>query len=158
MRIRSFQLTLFVCLTRLAFAGCPTPVMTQGTTVTGANGLGLVVADFDKDGKIDYAVPSSSGQKVVVFLGHGDGTFATGVQYAHGGTGGARLVGADFNGDGFTDLAVIVGDSGSTYVVILLNNGNGTFGAPQRITTPVSNITFGLNAVDMNDDRKMDLV
>jgi hypothetical protein len=158
MRIRSLLLTLFVCVTRAAFAGCPTPVLTQAPNLTGANGMGLVVADFNKDGKMDYAVADPANGNVVIYLGHGDGTFDTGVPYPDGGSGGGWPVGADFNGDGFTDIALFVGDGGAAYVSVLLNNGDGTFGAAQRSTIAVSSGAGTLRAVDLNNDGKMDLI
>ncbi|MEA2238644.1 MAG: hypothetical protein QOC81_3368 [Thermoanaerobaculia bacterium] len=157
MRIRALQLTLFVCLTRLAFAGCPTPVMTQANNLTGGdNSIGLAVADFDKDGHLDYAIPSSGPHNILVYLGHGDGTFATAVPYPVGGNL-YHPVAADFNGDGFLDIGLIVRDASAYYVAVLLNNGNGTFAAVQRNATAM-NLGSTLKAVDMNDDGKMDVV
>jgi hypothetical protein len=156
MRIRSLQLVLFVCLTRIAFAGCPTPVMTQAPSLPGGdNSIGLVVADFDKDGHVDYAIPNAGPHNILVYLGHGDATFATAAPYAVGGYP-FHPVAADFNGDGFLDIGLTLYD-GSYYVAVLLNNGNGTFAAVQRNATPM-NVSSTLEAVDMNDDGKMDLV
>jgi hypothetical protein len=157
MRIRSLQFALLVCLGRVAFAGCPTPVMTQAPSLSGSNnGIGLAVADFDKDGHVDYAVPDSTLNSILIYLGHGDGTFAAAVPYAVGGYP-FHPVAADFNGDGFLDIGLVVDVGSSYYVAVLLNNGNGTFGAVQRNTTPMT-LGFGIKAVDMNDDGKMDLV
>ena len=47
----------------------------------------------------------------------------------------SAIVTADLNGDGKLDLAVT--DSGGNAVLILLGNGDGTFGAPTTI--PVGN-------------------
>jgi hypothetical protein len=131
--------------------------MTQAPSLSGSNnGIGLAVADFDKDGHVDYVVPDSGLHSILVYLGHGDGTFATAVPYAVGGNP-YNPVAADFNGDGFLDIGLTVYVGNSYYVAVLLNNGNGTFGAVQRNTTPMT-LGIGIKAVDMNNDGKMDLV
>ena len=66
----------------------------------------------------------------------------------------AAVVAGDFNGDGKLDLAVV--NSGSSFVGILLGNGDGTF-QPARMTDaggPQSSIVVG----DFNGDGKLDIV
>src|ERR1035437_9132096 len=67
------------------------------------------------------------------------------------------VISADFNGDGFADLAAA--DNGSASVRILLGTGTGTFGS-------VTNYTAGSNSgsttrsvicADFNGDGKLDL-
>ncbi len=78
--------------------------------------MSLVVADFDGDGKLDWAGTTSAGT-VMVELGDGKGGFtaAPGSPYQVGGTPFAFAVG-DVNGDGKPDLVV---NTGSTAVVLL---------------------------------------
>jgi hypothetical protein len=64
----------------------------------------VAVGDFNGDGKVDIAFPTSSG--VTVLLGKGDGTFQSPVNYATTGGGGNSIVTGDFNRDGNTDLAL----------------------------------------------------
>jgi hypothetical protein len=69
----------------------------------GRNVDGIVVADFDRDGKLDIATPT--GGSPVVRRGRGDGTFLsehTVRRHAGATLGGAA---ADFNRDGWPDLA-----------------------------------------------------
>jgi hypothetical protein len=72
------------------------------------------------------------------------------------GTSGATAVAAgDFNRDGKQDLAVAVNNGSSTELLILLGNGNGTFGMP---------VPYALNAAtqlvvaDVNEDGYPDLL
>ncbi len=98
-----------------------------GTYASGGTGPGSpVVADFDRDGRLDLAVlnggnsdPSTGtivGQSLDVLLGNGEGSYQPPQQVLAGP--GAGLVGVgDFNADGFPDLAVAV--SGSDASVML---------------------------------------
>jgi hypothetical protein len=91
--------------------------------------IDLVVADFNRDGKLDI-VTGNSGYTVSYFQGNGDGTFQPGVstQTDHRMFG---LTAADLRGNGILDLIT----AGDTYgwVSILRGNGNGTFQLAQRI-------------------------
>jgi hypothetical protein len=96
-----------------------------------ANGAGpysIVIADFNRDGKLDLAIPAGS-QSVAVLLGNGDGTFRAPI-YTFDGNG-VGLASADFNGDGKPDLAAI----GASGIAILLGNGDGTFQTATFIST-----------------------
>ncbi len=66
---------------------------------------------------------------MTVLLGNGNGTFASGVQYATGSSPWGIVTG-DFNNDGKPDLAIA--NFGSNNVTVLLGNGNGTFTAAAR--------------------------
>jgi hypothetical protein len=115
-----------------------------------------VAADFNRDGHVDLAMADTYGNDVFVMLGKGDGTFKTGTSFAAGEVP-IELALGDFNGDGFTDIAVADGpDCGCGYVSILLGNGDGTFGAPTTIDTasPAGGILVG----DFNRDGKADIV
>ena len=89
-----------------------------------------VVADFNGDGNLDFAVansgyyPGDVGNTVSVFFGKGNGTFASPQLYTVGNVP-FGIVAADFNGDGKIDLATANWVDGTASV--LLNKGNGTF-------------------------------
>jgi len=77
----------------------------------------VVVADFNGDGKPDFAVSTYEVSNISIFLNNGNGTFTPVTPIAVNAQSG--FTAADFNGDGKADLAVTTG--------IMLSNGDGTF-------------------------------
>lgn len=68
----------------------------------------VAVADFNNDGKLDYAAYLNGTQNIYYFYGNGDGTFGSAQLYSEGMTASAiDMQTGDFNGDGFTDLLVL---------------------------------------------------
>ncbi|HSP14781.1 MAG TPA: FG-GAP-like repeat-containing protein [Thermoanaerobaculia bacterium] len=130
-------------------------MLLQAPSVAGAhNSIGIAVADFNKDGMTDYAVPSSFDSSLTVYLGHGDGTFAAGVSYSSGGTNASRPVVADFNSDTYPDLAVLNYDTNS--IGVLLNQQDGTFAAALGVAgVPLAT---GLEVGKFNGDGIPDLL
>jgi len=119
---------------------------------TGAGGVGesVAIADLNGDGYADLVVASecltpgcshgASPGGVSVFLGNGDGTFQTPLDYGSGGWDATSVAIADLNGDGYPDLAVSnlcqlsancpVEGAPPGELSVLLGNGDGTFQAP----------------------------
>ena len=135
------------------------------TTMTPAESgvTSVAAADLNGDGKTDLVVTNYNTDTVTVLIGHGDGTFAEGVNYATGDRPRSVAV-ADVNGDGIADL--IVSDSslvssGSSFinrsVSVLLGNQDGTFQAAQSY----GNYNYDHPAIavgDLNGDGHPDLV
>jgi FG-GAP-like repeat len=95
----------------------------------GNNPASVAVGDFNRDGKLDVAVPIYSGQysvadNVEVFLGNGDGTLQTGTNF-YVDSSPLQVVVADLNGDGKLDLAAA--NYGVGEVSVLIGNGAGGF-------------------------------
>ncbi len=123
----------------------------QTVSVGDLNGDGkpdLVVADFG----CSSCTAALSGN-IAVLLGNGDGTFQSAVTYNAGNKPQSIAI-ADFNGDGFADLAVT--NFLPWTVSILLNHGDGTFAAP--FPFGAGNGTSFVVAGDLNGDGKPDLV
>lgn len=122
----------------------------QSYATQGSAAAAPVVADFDRDGNRDLAVPLSTG--VAILLGQGDGSFRPPVNYTA--TEGPLAAG-DFNGDQYPDLAV-AGNSGA--VAILVNTGKGTFPEPTQYMAPGTTGIGQVAVAALNKDGKLDLV
>jgi hypothetical protein len=127
-----------------------------------SNVLSPVLADFNKDGKLDVAFINAadavSAGRLEIALGNGDGTFkapTTNLSIFSG----AGLAAADFNGDGNPDLALFGEVAGVFY-----GNGDGTLSSIDSSgtygPTDLIQISTGSTAVavDLNHDGKPDIL
>ncbi len=80
---------------------------------TDAGLIGSTIADFNNDGRPDIAAVVAQGkQLLLLFINNGDETFTRHVLDEHTPSwGGNSLRAADFDGDGYMDLAVLNGDN-----------------------------------------------
>src|SRR5919108_1306634 len=119
------------------------------------------VADFNGDTIQDLVVPLGNGYGNVVLLGNGDGTFRQSFRITENANESPlNLAVADFNLDGFQDIARAMGDGTFGLMEIAHGNGDGTFQAPVRYLKPPPISSLGgifIIASEFNSDAKPDV-
>ena len=132
--------------------GTGTGTFTGPTTFTAVQRVGsIAVSDFNIDGKQDLAIVGQFAQQVFILFGNGSGAFSTPAT-ADVGSEPSSIVAQDFNNDGKPDLAVAM----IVNMAVLINNGDGTFGAATTLSVAGSNPATVV-AADFNNDGQYDL-
>ena len=121
----------------------------------------ISLADINGDGHLDLllVVVGSGTSQLQTMLGDGKGGFAAAVAVPTGSAQPAtNTVIADFNGDGFPDIAFGI-NAAQPQIAIIFGDGHGGFSAP-RVITVANDTTFTTELVllDANKDSKPDLV
>jgi uncharacterized protein (TIGR03437 family) len=142
----------------------------QLSLTSGSAAQATATADVNGDGRPDLIValtPADVTQpgSIAVLLGNGDGTFQApsyiplpGALIAQGigsSTVAALAVG-DVNGDSKPDIVTVVSINGLKKVAVLLNSGNGTFGAP--VLTSTNTAPPQILIADLDGNGKPDLL
>jgi len=121
---------------------------------TAAGPWSMAIGDVNDDGKIDVITGNYSASNASVLLGNGDGTLKPRADYTSGiGTNPECLRMGDVNGDGRLDI--FTANASTNNISVLLNQGDGTFGAPATFSTPTHPTSIDLR--DLNGDGKQDL-
>lgn len=117
---------------------------------------GVVVADFNRDGRDDVAVSAyTEGRITVFFTTNDEGHMVRGPETVlPAGSTSYGLAGADFNKDGSPDLAVA--DPGAGIVWVLYGSGDGTFVTRTLIPGTVASPIY-LATGDFNGDGSIDV-
>jgi hypothetical protein len=119
----------------------------------------IAIADVNHDGHLDIIVANETSGTLTVLLGDGNGNFAQaqGSPIACGRSPNDIAVG-DFNGDGNPDL--VIANTGTPYLTILLGNGKGGFSPSPH--SPFDTHSYphvhGVAVGDFNGDGKLDVV
>ncbi len=120
------------------------------------------IADFNRDGIQDITVPLGNGHGNAIVLGNGDGTFRVSTRILEDAVSAPQgCAVADFNGDGFVDIARGMADGTRGLFQILRGNGDGTFQPLVRYAqpAPMSSVGGGHTiSADLNGDSKPDIV
>lgn len=115
----------------------------------------VVIGDFNKDGKLDWAVANAGDSTIYIYQGNGDGTAKPPTIVQLTGKSPLGLALGDLNHDGNLDLAVAEADSQT--VGVLLGNGDGTF-KPETLLPSFAVVTTAVAILDANGDGAPDLV
>lgn len=115
-----------------ATGGFPAAIDSFGTPNDAGSTDAIVAADFNQDQNLDYATVGWDDYYPGLNISMGDGTghFDVPVHYTAGNNPNALVEGL-FNQDKYPDIAVL--DYSDGMVTVLLNNGDGTMGAPRAI-------------------------
>ncbi len=156
--LASFCLT-FISI--VAFSQTPATFTTQ-TYPSGEPTRRAVTADVNNDGILDIVLEPLRGQKFIVLIANGDGSFQAPVTHTLPVVtqSSVPITAADFNNDGKVDL--LIENAGTNQMWLYLGNGDGTFKAPltKTVTLPAG-FHFGGEAIavaDFNRDGKVDIV
>src|SRR4030095_2786886 len=132
-----------------------------GSPVVVGEGSGLIVlADVNRDGKLDLITQHLQQRVVTIQLGDGTGRFAPApgspIKLAYS-PGGLKL--GDVNNDGALDLAVTGSERDA--VDIFFGDGSGKFnraaGSP-FLPSASTEFNTGLQLVDINEDGKLEII
>jgi FG-GAP-like repeat len=122
----------------------------------------LDAADFNGDSIQDLvaAVPHN-GSRTAILIGNADGTFRAPLVLTSPHLNNPQQVAvADYNGDGFQDLALSLGDGSFGLMQIRNGNGDGTFQAAVHYLVPPDRSSLGgifILAANLNGDTKPDI-
>jgi FG-GAP-like repeat/FG-GAP repeat len=152
----------------LALAGVVVASLVAGDAASGATtaptfaradyelfGNNYAVGDFNGDGRLDLA--GAGGPSAKVRLNNGTGAFGALAEFPVGGGDSQDLAAGDFNGDERLDLVLTV-NSPQVGVSLLTGNGDGTFAAPVTFPNTSGFDSPAVDAVDLNNDGRLDVV
>ncbi|MDO8626082.1 MAG: FG-GAP-like repeat-containing protein [Candidatus Magasanikbacteria bacterium] len=123
-----------------------------------SNPSSLALADVNRDGQTDLVVTHwlAGGDVVSAHFGKGDATFGAPAFYPVG-VDPNEVVVSDVNADGHPDLIVsLYQHFGNASLNLLLNQGNGTFSAPDYFKAGL-NTMFDITSGDFNGDGVIDI-
>lgn len=154
------QLFILLGVGNGTFLQQPTLQLTPDTF--GVDGTDIDVADLNGDTVQDLVVAIPlNGSRTAILVGNGDGTFRQPLIITEPGIRVPQYqVIADFNRDGFQDIAIALGWGSDGLMEILNGNGDGTFRSPVLYFAPPaqSSISGGTLATgDFNRDGKPDI-
>lgn len=143
----------------LRFTGREDVISEGSPSFVVTTGPGGGVLDFNGDGHPDLVVASKDNQTVSVYFGDGSGRFTSWTTLAPFTTNYSpvAVVADDFDGDGFTDLAVASNRNNATEVQI--RHGDGIGGFIAGVTRSITNdLTRALLGGDFDNDGHADLM
>ncbi|CAF2216805.1 unnamed protein product [Rotaria magnacalcarata] len=134
------------------------PFLSQTVFPTGLDSRpsSVTVGDFNNDNQPDIAMTNSGNNNVGVFLGYGNGTFANLSTYFTGNDSRPlTIVIGDVNNDDRLDIIVV--NSGTNTVGVLLGYGNGSLRMITTYSTGIASIPLSIAIADFNNDSWLDI-
>ena len=117
----------------------------------------LAVADLNHDNQFDIAVANSGTNNIGIFIGQGNGTFASQQTYTTlPKSNPTSIAVADVNHDNQIDI--IVSNNGTGTIGIFLGHGNGTFQAQKTYSVGDNSHPQYLTVGDLNRDNALDII
>jgi len=138
------------------------PTLTLTADTLGVDGTDVDVADFNGDTIEDLVVAIAlNGSRTAVLIGNGNGTFGQPLILTDPGLNVPQFQAvADYNLDGFQDLALALGNGNDGLIQIRNGNGDGTFQSPVQYLVPPPQSSIGGIAIfsaQLNSDTKPDI-
>ncbi|CAF4862229.1 unnamed protein product [Rotaria sp. Silwood1] len=131
--------------------------MTTYSTGDGSRPQSVAIADFNKDYYLDIIVANSGNDTIGILLGYGNGTLMKQSTFATGnGSQPCSVAVGDFNNDSLLDI--VVANSETNNVGILLGYGNATFSTVVPYSTGDSSIPYSVAVADINNDNYLDII
>ena len=132
--------------------GTGTGTFTGPTSITVVDRVrSIAVSDLNIDGNNDLAVVGQFSNEVFILFGNGSGAFSTPAP-SNAGAEPTSVRTQDLNNDGKPDLLITL----IANMAVLINNGDGTFGAP-TILAVGGNSPASIVTADFNHDGEYDL-
>ncbi len=143
----------------------PAPDLVLGATANTNDPADVVVADLNRDGRLDIATANRAGNDVSVFLQtaelvFGDGGSPAAPSFRLGGPAltpfALAIAAGDVNGDGTVDLSVVSSTAGRLVLFPQLPGSPGTFGAPTSILA--GSFPIDVEVADVDGDGRLDRI
>ena len=109
------------------------------------------IADFNGDGRLDFAVANPGTSSISVFLNSGGGGFNPELKFAGPAGGPIAIATGDFDGNGAIDIVGITANQ----VTYFLNNGAGSF--PTHAEVAIGTDNRSLEVGDFDGDKNSDI-
>ncbi|CAF3234253.1 unnamed protein product, partial [Rotaria sp. Silwood2] len=116
----------------------------------------VTVGDVNNDNHLDIVVANSGTNNIGIFLGYGNGTFASQMTFSNNGFSPFSVTLSDFNHDNQLDIVVI--NSAANNICVFLGSNNRTFVSSTTYSTGSGSTPYSLAAGDFNNDNHLDIV